>query len=367
MRYFFILILLVCMVQAQKGIDLSGYLWHVSHSIKNGFATLPYPIEKAQNGDFFQSPVTTLILVPFTFLPLAVSKAVFALLNALGLLLFLKSLKVETFSTKNQLVLILFFTHALSDVFLSLNLLFSVCLLLWFSHGFSLSSQRRKRATSGFFFSIALFLRPFPALIFPVFLFSKKRRGALPWIAFFSGLGVGLSFFIFPNPLEWWNGWFSSLALYQDAAYVLAPTFQTPLSNFDRIAYYLFRVPVQNLNILEAIFGFFYLTLSYVFFIKLERRGETDLAFAILLSALYCSFSRLWASGFFYCLPLIALTLEKSRTRFFFILAVGYSLLPKWAWPTETWAYLIGVLGFQGWLIFLSIIYSWVLVFNLKD
>lgn len=346
----------LCLPQALKGVDFSGYLRTVSGLVSSGFNNLPYPIEMGKNGDFFQSPITTLLLVPFSILPLTLSKIVFSALLSLSLFWLAKDLDLKNLPRPAIWTLLFLFAHALSDVFLSLNLVFASFILLWFSHRLSLKESEGNKTMAGFIFSLAIALRISPLLLVPFFFFSKKRRVVLVWTALFLGLETLTTFIFLPSGSNWWNGWLRALPLYSQAADVFTSTFQTPLSIVDRLAHFLFGVPKSRLGFFEVSLGVSYWFLSLWASYRLESQGKFDLAFSIILSVLYVSFSRVWASGLFYTLPLVVLTMKKKLSFSFMLAAVLYALFPQWLWPRPLWNYLTGTLGIQG-IILSNIIY----------
>ena len=363
-RYVFYLVLAVCSLQALKGIDFRGYLEALTQARVQGLETPPYPTISAKNGDYFQSPITTILLLPLSYLPLGAGKLIAALYTTLGVLYLLSTLKVGQLPKTIAWALLFLFTHALSDAYLSLNPLFLTAVLLWASHRLSLSNTPKDRILSGFCFSIALALRPFPALLLPFFVFSRQKRKVFPWILFFSILAFFMTFVLLPNPIRWWQTWFQALPLYRFAADVLHPTFQTPLSLVARLSVLGFGFPKENLNLIEGPLAFLYSGLCYFFALRLEREKKPDLAFSLLLTCLYCCFARVWACGFFYCFPFFVLAFSKTRSFWPLVFGLGYALLPQWAWPGDLWGFLMSRMGLQGWFILASLVYAWNLVRN---
>src|SRR5687767_11363892 len=74
-----------CFFQFPRSVDYVGYLQVVDRAFSSGFTSPPYPQVTARVGDYFQSPVVTLLLVPFTKIPVAAAKLIWALLLAGGL------------------------------------------------------------------------------------------------------------------------------------------------------------------------------------------------------------------------------------------------------------------------------------------
>lgn len=364
MTYVFYLVLAICSLQALKGIDFRGYLEALTQARIQGLETPPYPVVSAKNGDYFQSPIATILLLPFSYLPLGVGKLVAALYTTLGLLYLLTTLNASHFSKTTAWALLLLFTHALSDAYLSLNPLFLTVILAWASHRLSLSRHRKDIILSGFYFSIALALRPFPALLIPFFVISREKRKVLPGIIFFTSLIFLLTFLILPNPVLWWERWFQALPLYRHAADVLNPTFQTPLSVIARFFVFGLNLPKDGLGSVEGPLAISYVCLCYFFALRFESDKKHDLAFSLLLSCLYCCFARVWACGLFYCFPFLAWAFSKTESRWPLIFALAYSLLPKWAWPSDWWELLMSRFGVQGWFILASLLFAWKLVWN---
>ena len=66
-KVLFIAVLVVCLLQAKKAIDFGGYRDAVRASMESGFHRIPYAAgETATQDDYFQSPVTTLLLIPWS-------------------------------------------------------------------------------------------------------------------------------------------------------------------------------------------------------------------------------------------------------------------------------------------------------------
>lgn len=343
----FWLVTLACISQSLRGIDLRGYLDTVQSCANEGFVNPPYPLTRATNGDYFQSPFFTLLLWPFSLTSRLVAKLLFAGFATIFLFVLLGSLEVKRLSKKSQFFLLLLFAHALSDVYVALNPLFLVLGLLWLCHIYSLRHTRFSQSFSGFFLALAILIRVTPALLIPFFLFSPKRRSVLPWTFFFFGFFLVLSYLVLPNADSWWWRWLQSLPLYSQAANVLSPAFQSPLALFSKWLQ-TSGARAQVVEQLDSILGLGIFGLFGVLAFRAEKLGKSDLAFSLLLVALYCSFSRLWASAFLFCLPLFILFLRQGRTSYFGALSILYALLPQWLYPRDLWNYLMSKWALQG-------------------
>lgn len=354
-RWIFFLVLLGSATQLTRGIDLNGYLVTVRASAEAKFLNPPYPKDSAQNGDYFQSPLTTLLLFPFTLIPALITKVIFAALATSLLFFLMRALGVAQLALSSQFFLILLFAHALSDVYLALNPLFLCLGFLWLFHSLSQRARWVHQACAGFLFALALFIRPIPILLIPFLFLSKEKRRVLPWVAVWLAVGLGASFLFFPDALNWWKSWFLSLGLYTQAANVMSPSFQSPAAAFSKWLSHL-DLSLGFLNSLEK--GFVLATFSgtFVLALRAERHQQRDLAWALLLSTLYICFSRIWISGFFYCFPLLVLCLKQKKSAAFNLLAVIYALLPQWLYPREIWNTMMSEWAVQGLVIFALLI-----------
>lgn len=329
---------------------MRGYLDTVENCARDRFSTPPYPISSATNGDYFQSPFTTLLFWPFSLINRGFAKLIFAGLATFLLLFILKSLEAEKLSKKSQFFLLLLFTHALSDVYLALNPLFLSLGLLWICHVFSLRSDRSSHVLSGVCLSFAILIRVTPALLLPFFLFSSKRRSVLPWTFFFLVIAFGFSYIVLPDATLWWSRWFRALPLYSQAASVLSPAFQSPMAVITKWLY-SFGLNTLLISQVESVLGLLFWAFFYVLSFRAEKTNQKDLAFSFLLAALYCAFSRVWASAFLYCLPLFILTLRRGMKLGFAALSILYALLPQWLYPRDLWNYLMSNWALQGLVI----------------
>lgn len=344
------LVALLCISQAIKGIDLKGYLEIIRACSQDSFVSPPYPTLHAANGDYFQTPFTTMLLYPFSFLPLIISKIIFSGF-ATGLLIFMiRKLRARSLSPLSQFFLIVFFSHALSDVYLALNPLFWCLGLLWICHSYSLSTKRSHQMVSGASLALSIFLRVIPLMLVPFLVFFPERRKTAWYALLFLALGFSSTLLFFPKPFLWWGHWFTSLGLYSEAAELLSPAFQSPAAVISKWATAL-GASRSTQELLEK--GFSLATLSSLFFLSLkaEKLKRKDLAFALLVSGFYISFSRMWASGLLYCLPLVILVLREERSPVFNFLATCYAFLPQWLYPRTLWNGLMSRWALQGLVI----------------
>jgi hypothetical protein len=358
-KYVFYLVLAICSLQALKGIDLAGYIGTIDSARSVGLETPPYPKGIAKHGDYFQSPITTTFLLPLTYIPIGFSKFLAALYTTLGVFYLLSRLGVGALPPRTRWALLLLFTHGLSDAYLSLNPIFTTAVLLWASHLLSLSNQKRDTLLSGICFSISLALRPFPAVLLPFFLMNPQKRKVLPWIILFSTLAFAITFLFLPNPILWWRAWLEALPLYKDAAEIVHPTFQTPLSLVARFFVFGLGFSQKEFALIQWPLALIYLAICYVFAVTLESKKQSDLAFSLLLSSLYCCFGQIWACGLFYCFPLFVWTFSKTKSPWPLVFSLAYALLPQWAWPRDVWNFMMLKLGVQSWFILASLLFAW--------
>lgn len=320
----------------------------------------PYPVGTAQNGDFFQSPLATLLILPFTFVSLDIVKGFAWAVNSLGLIYLATKLQVRALPLSSAICLLIWFAHSLSDIFLSLNFIFPVVVLLWIAHEHSLKPGWSPPLVGGFALAIGLFLRPTPILLLPLFLFGGSRRRCIPWLIFFLILGALLTFLVFPNPVLWWSSWIKALPLYAQAVDPRAATFQTPLSNLDRLLTYGMRMSQSAVETFKFVMGFVYWLIALFVSTKAECRNEKSLAFALLLSTLFCSFGPNWSASLFFCFPFFLFALRKGVSSWFWIPTALFGLLPKWLWPSQAWEFGAATLGLPGTLILIALSFCWI-------
>ncbi|NBX93390.1 MAG: DUF2029 domain-containing protein [Proteobacteria bacterium] len=355
----FVVIALLCSVQALKGIDFRGYLESMNVSLLQGLNP-PYPTHSAKNGDFFQSPITAVFLIPLALLPMGIAKLIAWAYSFGGLFYLFRRATLGNLTNPSAFLLLLFFTHAISDVFLSLNFLFLGLVLMWACHEWSLRKEPWGQLLSGLFFSVAVALRPMPLLLLPYFVLSPGRRRMLIWFFGWTAAWIALTLLVLPNPRLWWTHWFSALPLYEQAASILVPAFQTPMAVLGRSFYFFSSVTLSQFAFIEKVIGLAFWGWAFFWALRLEKRGEKALGFALILSTLYCSFSRIWACGFLYCYPFLSAVLCRNPSKIFWLLAIGYALLPQWLWPIDTWDLLVSHYSLQGILILGSLILCWI-------
>lgn len=128
------------------------------------------------------TPFLALLFLPFSFLPLATAKLIF---NCIGFALFLYSLRrlIRFYKIKPIYLVIL---PLLFLVPIKNNLLFGqVYFVLFFLLAESVLAYERKQFTkTGFFLSLAILLKVFPALIILIFVFRKEVRPLLTTFVF---------------------------------------------------------------------------------------------------------------------------------------------------------------------------------------
>jgi len=347
---FFFLSLLASASQLHRGIDLRGYLETIKASAAAGFLNPPYPQNMAQNGDYFQSPLTTMVLFPFACLPVLLTKFIFAGVATAFLLFLIRSLEVKNLATTSQFFLLLLFAHALSDIYVALNPLFLCLGLLWLFHSLNKHPYWGYQCGAGACFALAVFIRPIPVILTPFLFLASKKRKSLPWIIFWLVVGLGSTFLFFPDAFIWWKQWFLSLRLYTEAADLFSPAFQSPAAVFSKWLAHI-NLPMIFAKYLELSFSLMFFLMTFFWALKAEKTNLPDLAWACLLSCLYICFSRIWASGFFYCFPLLVFCLKQKRSVSFNILAVTYALLPQWLYPRALWNTLMSEWAIQGLVI----------------
>ena len=66
-------IVFICLFQSVKQGDFLGYLQVTRSTFNSGFIS-PYKVSELKNGDYFQSPITAVLLAPLAWLPSGIQK-----------------------------------------------------------------------------------------------------------------------------------------------------------------------------------------------------------------------------------------------------------------------------------------------------
>jgi hypothetical protein len=183
----FLAVLVVCLLQAKKAIDFMGYRQVVRASVESGFHQVPYPMgATATQDDYFQSPVTTFLLIPWSPPAETAARVVWALTSLLLLAWLLRTWVRAPPGLAQVFFLVLLFAHGLSDVFLSGNINFPMLALLVL--GFRLMDRASSLAVAlgAICLAIAVYIKVVPLIFLGFFAITAQWRkagylvGALP-------------------------------------------------------------------------------------------------------------------------------------------------------------------------------------------
>ena len=327
--------LLLCFGQFTRSIDFKGYLEISAAALAGRFREIPYPVEKGYFGAYFQSPVLTLLFVPFTKLPLLAAKFLWALLSTAGVIWAFRSVVFGRVDLKLALFFLLVFAHPLSDVYLSANVNFLIlCLCL---AGWRLLDTRWE-AAGGLCLGLAILVKVQPALFLVWFLVQRRWRAA-SWIV--TGVVAWFAFTSLFLPADrlvgWWSGWGHAVGLYHQAAYAGAVSYQSPPAALFRT---LVRAGLPYESAWRAT-GVFSIAIQGALFglawIAAKRKAPKEISFALLLSAFFLGVPFSWAQTVLFVFPLIYLGVGPSPKRFPWTAAILLAAIPKALWPEPVW------------------------------
>jgi len=296
--------LLAAFAQFTRGVDFEGYYRTILSARLSGFREIPYPTGPVEQGAYFQSPVTTLLLAPFTYLSLFTAKLVWALLVLLGLVAVARRWMRSDYFPSQSLFLFLLFTYPLTDIFLSgnTNALLFLCLLLG----------------GPWLWGAGIFIKPHVLLLFPLRPSLRLAAAAPLW-------------FLITLPLlglEWWRRWWTALSYYPGAAGPGRVSFQSPPAMLYRVT--------ENLTLANALGIAFGLTGIFLA-VKKPRAG-----FPIMMAVLYLVTPFSWASAILFLLPLALIYLDRGKPSLWaWVFVLPYALLQKAFLPTALWDFLI--------------------------
>ena len=338
-RWLFLIVLALCFTQFPRSIDFMDYVNHARWALAEGFMRPPYPVGTAQWGDFFQSPIVVLLLVPLAPFPLPAAKFIWAVLNTAGVSYVLHRTLDRPIGTSSALFLVLLFAHPISDIYVSGNINFAllVCLLAGW-HGLH-SPRRTLQALGGGLVALAICIKLQPVLFLAWFVGHKEwprvgyiLLGLLFWIAFSALTLPHTSFW------PWWEGWWHAVGLYHLAAPAGTVSYQSPpaalfrwLTRFTDLSYTdryhimsTFAAGAQGLLFLYALgFG--------------KGMNRNTVALPILLSAFFIGGPFSWALTLLFCFPLVYHATKNQIPRLAWIMVVLLATIPKALWPERIW------------------------------
>jgi hypothetical protein len=339
-KVFFFLVLIVCLLQAKKAIDFRGYWQAVRASVESGFHRIPYPVgDTAVAGDYFQSPVTTFLLVPWSTVPEPAAKVLWALTNLLLLAWLIRTLIREPLGLTQVVFFMLIFAHGISDVFLSGNINFPMLALLVAGWKLMDRPSAFARAAGAACLAVAVYIKVVPLFFLGFFVVTAQWKkvgylvGALVTLPLLTWLALPSGTF-----LPWWQGWLQALDLYGAAAGPERLSYQSPPAAIFRLLDLLTDLPragllsVMNGTALAITGGLFVLA------VWLWRRGPAHQGvFPVLLSAFFLGGPYSWALTTLFCFPLVFLATRDGISRLSWAAAVGLALTLKEIWPEPLW------------------------------
>jgi len=341
------IVVFVCFLQFPRSIDLRDYLIEANAAWKSSYTQIPYATHQVEQGAYFQTPLLTILLLPWGLLPLWAGKLAWGLFSVLGVLALVRSFPFPT-SFGAGVFLLLFFTYPLSDVFLSGNLNFAMlCCLVFGWHGLEkkdLSSQ----VQGALLVALAICIKPV-ALLFPAWFVLNRdwKKAGLVFIGLVGWAIFSYLYFCFFHAgslwSTWWRLWGQALKYYSHAAGPGRDAFQSPpaalyralgdLTQFDDST----REKIANVFGL-ALVGLF--TLTAWWFKKRDQVGEklrSDFCLALLLLAIYGSTPFSWACTILFLYPLFSLYASRGRIGWAWGLAIFFALAQKAILPAGLW------------------------------
>jgi len=332
----------VCLLQAKKAIDFIGYWRVVGASVASGFHLIPYPTGgSATQGDYFQSPVTTFLLVPWSIPPEPAAKFLWALTSLLLIAWLLRVWVREPLGLPQVFFLVLLFAHGLSDVFLSGNINFPLLALL--VAGWSLMDRPSAlaRTVGATCLAVAVYVKVFPLIFLGFFVLTAQWRKAGYVVGALIALPV-LTWIALPSGtfLPWWQGWLHALGLYGVATG--GPervSYQSPPAAIFRLLGLLTDLPRARLLL---VMNFAALAITGAIFlqaVRLWRRGDAarPWVFPMLLSTFFLGGPYSWALTTLFCFPLVLLAIRSGISRLAWTTAIVLALIPKEIWPKDMW------------------------------
>lgn len=336
----FLLILLtaICFGQFKKSIDFVGYLAYVSQAAAMNFSSIPYPGEQAVVGQYFQSPLVTQLLVPFTWISLSLAKLLWAALNLAGLAYVTVSIFKKIPSISQIFFLALIFAHPLSDVFLSGNINAPLLLSLYLGWQAYQKQSRRGDGVAGACWALAINIKLLPFVLLAFVMLDRRWRVVMS-TCFFLLLEWGITAFLFGrHTLDVWLAWLRAVGQYSQAATPNWVAFQSPPAMLYRYLVLLKIAPHELAFSIEKIFALAVMGAGILGMLWLrKRRAHPEGIVAIGMSLFYWGSPFSWASALLFTLPLFAPWFRSRIPRIAWVVALLLAALPKDLWPATTW------------------------------
>jgi hypothetical protein len=334
---FFYLIVFLCFLSFGKNKDFEGYWLTLNELAVNNLSLndLPYKIDHAVLGDYFQAPVTSLWLWSWTLLPLKFAKFFYSLINALALVFGVRWLFLKLLNLSGDKIIFttLLFTHAISDIFVSGNLNFIMNLSLVF--GAFVLFYQVPTVFSYLSWIVAISVKPLAAIVFGYYLKLKSISQIFVLGISFVAVSVlapilaGLSFY---ETMALYQRWLLSLRNYSDAANPLGSAFQTPTALIYKWSFLLFESKTVS-TLLTQLVGLVILAYGYLRF-----QPKSLVSVLGYLTLLYWAFSLNWANTFLIVLPWFAFVVKEiSLSKKHWVILGIYIATAQMFWPKAVW------------------------------
>jgi hypothetical protein len=335
------LVLIVCLLQARKAIDFGGY-WHaVRASMESGFHQVPYPAgDTAVAGDYFQSPVTTFLLIPWSLPPQKAAKLLWSFTNLLLVAWLLRVWVREPPGLVRTFFLVMVFAHGLSDIFLSGNINFPLLALLVAGWTLMDRSSTLAQAVGAICLAIAVYIKVVPLIFLGFFVLTAQWKkvgyviGALVGLLLLTWVALPAGTF-----LPWWQGWLHALGLYGVATGPERLSYQSPPAAVFRLLDGLTGLPrSQLISVMNAVAATVTAGLLGMA-VMLWRRSNAarEWAFPVLLAAFFLGGPYSWALTTLFCFPLVYLATREGIPPLAWAVAVILTLILKEIWPKHIW------------------------------
>lgn len=330
------------LTQVSKSVDLQGYLGVVRDAWTQGFDVVPYPRllpgTQELNGAYFQSPVTTLLLLPLALTPLLFAKILHGLVCIAGFIAMVRHLLPRPIPMRSGVLLCAVFVYPLSDVFLSANIGFPMILCIYFGWVWSQRADNL-RWGGALLLALSLFMKPI-ALI------------AMLWVAVFLGravlrrvmlcaAGLGAMTFLIMGVGDagaWWQAWDQALLHYPIAGHPGRDAFQSPPAAVFRILLDFTDLSFETKYRVANAVGFTMVAGLFFFAFKRDRQDPLP----TLLAATYVCSPFAWACTILALFPLVARAVKDlAPPPAVYALALTFAVAQKALLPPQFWDWAI--------------------------
>ena len=331
-------IVFICLFQSVKQGDFLGYLQVTRSTFNSGFIS-PYKVSELKNGDYFQSPITAVLLAPLAWLPSGIQKLIWAVFSCVLLIYLVRTSWPSPWNFRETFFLLFMFTQPISDVFQSGNLLFHAGVLAWIA----LIESEERPVFASLMLAIAIAMRVTPILFVVYFALIDDwkmifRIGA-------SLLTLVLTTFIVMGgqAFKWWRDWIAVIPQYGNALTPTGDAFQSPAALLYRVLQDHFHLATEmTIKIVQfTSFMVFAAMIGLSAFGVLSKRGTTRYFSPLLLAMLYFTNPFSWACGMLYAFPLLAKLAKEGISRLIFMTAIIFACFPKALWQGPVWDFAI--------------------------